>query len=47
MIDGRYQFGTYDGPIPTINPLDVAGTGWRRGAARAARNVRLKEWEAF
>lgn len=25
MVDGRYQFGTYDGPIATVNPLDVAG----------------------
>ncbi len=47
MQDGRYRFGTYDGPIACINPLDVAGTGWRAAPARAARNRRLKEWQAF
>ena len=46
-MDGRYRFGTYDGPIERINPLDVAGTGWRAALARAARNRRLKEWQAF
>ncbi|UQE75040.1 DUF2804 domain-containing protein [Gordonia sp. PP30] len=53
--DGQYRFGTYDGPIGVINPLD-AGTrhafdGTRRkrfdGVRRANRNLRLKEWEAF
>lgn len=41
--DGRYRFGTYDGPVPVVNPLDVA----RRGPARRVRDLRLKEWEAF
>lgn len=45
--DGRYRFGTYDGPIARINPLDVAGTGPRAVVGRAARNRRLKEWQAF
>ncbi|GAC57764.1 hypothetical protein GOHSU_24_00530 [Gordonia hirsuta DSM 44140 = NBRC 16056] len=53
--DGRYAFGTYDGPIPLINPLD-AGTrldaegtphGRFRSLRRMNRNLRLKEWEAF
>ena len=48
VTDGRYQFGTYDGPIARINPLDVVtATGARGRLLRAARNVRLKEWEAF
>jgi hypothetical protein len=47
VVDGRYRFGTYDAPIATINPLDVAGRGRRAAFARAVRHVRLKEWEAF
>ena len=49
VVDGRYQFGTYDGPIATVNPLDVAGPATSLGA-RARRSLRtagLKEWEAF
>ncbi len=45
---GGYRFGTYDGPIDRVNPLDVVTTPGVRGRlARAARNARLKEWEAF
>lgn len=45
---GRYRFGTYSGPITNINPLDVVtDTGTRGRLRRAARNSRLKEWEAF
>lgn len=45
---GHYQFGTYDGPIARINPLDVVtATGARGRLQRAVRNARLKEWEAF
>lgn len=48
VSDGRYQFGTYNGPIAQINPLDVVtATGIRGRLQRAARNARLKEWEAF
>lgn len=48
VLDGRYRFGTYDGPIARINPLDVVtATGARGRLQRAARNARLKEWEAF
>ncbi|MCK0438997.1 DUF2804 domain-containing protein [Gordonia alkaliphila] len=48
VVDGQYQFGTYDGPIPIINPLDVGGTDQRfHPLRRANRNMRLKEWEAF
>jgi hypothetical protein len=48
VADGRYQFGTYDGPIARINPLDVVTVDGTRGRVqRAARNARLKEWEAF
>lgn len=48
VTDGRYRFGTYSGPIPRINPLDVVTEGGTRGSLqRAARNSRLKEWEAF
>lgn len=48
MVDGRYMFGTYDGAIARINPLDVVtATGVRGRLERAVRNVRLKEWEAF
>lgn len=48
VADGRYQFGTYDGPIATINPLDVVtDTGAAGSARRALRASRLKEWEAF
>jgi hypothetical protein len=45
VVNGRYQFGTYDGPIPTINPLDAATT-WP-AVSRPIRNLGLKEWEAF
>ena len=44
---GRYNFGTYDGPIADINPLDAAGSGPLAGTRRAMRNLGLKEWEAF
>ncbi len=44
--DGRYRFGTYDQALPTVNPLDAAGSGASR-ARRALRNLGLKEWEAF
>lgn len=44
---GSYNFGTYNGPIPTINPLDAAGTGPMSAVRRQARNLGLKEWEAF
>ncbi len=48
VIDGEYRFGTYDGPIGEINPLDVAdGSGAGGQLRRTARNLRLKEWEAF
>ena len=47
VTDGRYQFGTYDGPIPTINPLDAAGGGLLAAPRRIARDLGLKEWEAF
>ena len=48
VVDGSYAFGTYDGPIATVNPLDVVGTdGIGARLARSARNLRLKEWEAF
>ncbi|MCH9640094.1 MAG: hypothetical protein K0U71_00115, partial [Actinomycetia bacterium] len=41
VLDGRYRFGTYDGPIARINPLDVVtATGARGRLQRAARNVR-------
>lgn len=45
VVDGQYQFGTYDGPIPTINPLDAAVRS--PALTRPIRNLRLKEWEAF
>lgn len=45
VVNGRYQFGTYDGPIPIINPLDAA-TRWP-ALTRPIRNLGLKEWEAF
>ena len=48
VADGSYCFGTYDGPIARINPLDVVSEGGARGRlGRLARNLRLKEWEAF
>lgn len=48
VTEGRYNFGTYDGPIELINPLDVVtATGPAGRAQRAVRNGRLKEWEAF
>lgn len=48
VLDGRYRFGTYNGPISRINPLDVVtATGALGRLQRAARNARLKEWEAF
>lgn len=48
VIDHEYQLGTYDRPIPHINPLDVvADAGMAGRVKRAARNLRLKEWEAF
>lgn len=43
-----YRFGTYDGPIASINPLDAApGSGLARQLRRVVRNLRMKEWEAF
>lgn len=48
VLDGRYRFGTYDGLIQRINPLDVVTeTGALGRLQRAARNTGLKEWEAF
>lgn len=48
VADHRYLLGTYDRPIPTINPLDVVSDAGVAGRVkRAARNLRLKEWEAF
>lgn len=44
VVEGRYRFGTYDGPIAHVNPLDAAG---RNRLRRGIRNLRLKEWEAF
>lgn len=44
---GHYNFGTYTGAIPTINPLDAAGAGRLSGTRRRLRNMGLKEWEAF
>lgn len=40
---GRHRFGTYDGPIATVNPHEL---GTNR-LTRALRTTRLKEWEAF
>lgn len=46
--NGRYQFGTYDGPIPVINPLDVVTRSrLPQPVAARMRHLRLKEWEAF
>lgn len=42
--DGVYELGTYDGPIPLVNPTDA---GPETGLARARRSMGLKEWEAF
>ena len=44
--DGRYAFGTYDGPIARVNPLDAAGPGASR-IERVRRDLGLKEWQAF
>lgn len=44
---GHYRLGTYNGAIPVINPLDAAPPGRLNRSRRAARNLRLKEWEAF
>lgn len=41
--EGVLRFGTYDGPIPTVNVHDV-GAG---RLDRARRNLGRKEWEAF
>lgn len=48
VVDGRHQLGSFDAPVPRVNPLDiVTADGWRGRTARTARNLRLKEWEAF
>jgi hypothetical protein len=49
IINGRHQFGTYDGPIVNLNPLDASTRlpAPLRGAELALRNAGLKEWEAF
>lgn len=47
VIDGRYRFGTYDAPLPKVNPLDAAGTGRLSPVRRRVRNLGLKEWQAF
>lgn len=47
VTDGKYRFGTYNGPISTINPLDAAGNGLLAAPRRVVRDLGLKEWEAF
>lgn len=42
---GRFQFGVFDGPIENVNPLDAQP--FDVPLPRAARSLRLKEWEAF
>ena len=36
VTDGGYLFGTYDGPIATINPLDVVTTPGAKGRLQRA-----------
>ncbi|WP_026918106.1 DUF2804 family protein [Gordonia shandongensis] len=47
VVDGRYVFGTYNGPVPVVNPLDATTPGPLPRARRRSRDLRLKEWEAF
>lgn len=45
--DGHYNVGTFDAAIARINPLDADPAKRLTRIARTARNLRLKEWEAF
>lgn len=42
VVDGRFRFGTYDGPVADVDLL----RRWR-APARWAHAARLKEWQAF
>lgn len=42
VTNGAYNFGTYNAPIPSVNPLDMS-----TDRTRWLRNLRLKEWQAF
>lgn len=44
--DGSTVFGTFDGPVASVNPLDAAVLGWMP-IPRALKSWRLKEWQAF
>lgn len=44
--EGKFCFGTYDGPIRELNMLD-ASMPLQFPVPRAVKNFRLKEWEAF
>lgn len=42
--DGRFELGTFAGPLTEVNPLDAEfGPRWRRPLKR----MRLKEWQHF
>lgn len=48
VIDGKPQLGSFDGPVPVVNLLDVVTSRGLRGRReRFLRGLRTKEWEAF
>ena len=45
VTNGRFNFGRYHAPFAAVNPLDAQP--YRLPLVRAARDFRLKEWQAF
>ena len=45
VSEGRFNLGTFTGPVPTLNMLDARIHGVP--LPRAVKALRLKEWQAF
>src|SRR5690606_18725034 len=45
VTDGQFNFGRFDAPFASINPLDAQP--YRVPLPAIARSFRLKEWQAF
>ena len=46
VTNGKINFGTFNGPIEIVNPLDAAGV-FGVPVPRFVKYLRLKEWQAF
>lgn len=46
VTDGKFNFGTFDGPFTLINPLDASRV-FGFPVPRFLKYLRLKEWQAF